>query len=299
MLPVDNPTSYTLLVRSCTYGAQSAVAWDVDFLTPGAEVAEDIRKDILGARRRVLFVEGGATSLDKPLYTLVFPDTSVVPRASCRDVELAVVGIRSGEGMHWLRAFGIVDSDGRSADDVGRLQSNGIYALSVHSVESIYYLPPVQRRVATRHAAVVGEDPTAMLGRANSAVLEAASHNANRLAERVAERAVREAVFQKLPRKEDVASRTPVNIVIDVAQLVEAEGARLQAAVASKDVGAIISRYPMRETAALQGVARALGFQSRTQYEAAVLKMLLDDPDGLAEVRAIFGPLTAALDGAK
>ena len=152
-LPLDNPTARTLLVRGCALSGNAFVNWDVDLVPPGAAIDEDLKRDILGARRKLLFVEGEARSLDKPLYTAVFKDVSVITRGSSRDVEHAVDGVRGARDLHWLHAFGIVDNDGRSQGDIDQLKGRGIYALSVFSVESVYYEPEIQRRVAERHGA--------------------------------------------------------------------------------------------------------------------------------------------------
>ena len=64
-LPLDNRESTTLLMRSCTWGEKSATGWDTDLLKSDAEVSENIKRAILGARRTVLFVEGFDNSLDK------------------------------------------------------------------------------------------------------------------------------------------------------------------------------------------------------------------------------------------
>jgi len=53
---------------------------------PGADIGDDLKKDILGARRKLLFVEGANTSPDKPLYSLVFPDVSIVAKSGYREV---------------------------------------------------------------------------------------------------------------------------------------------------------------------------------------------------------------------
>jgi hypothetical protein len=134
-----------------------------------------------------------------------------------------------------------------------------------------------------------------MLSAAIAAVLDAASRNAHRLAERVAEKAVRDEIFHQLPKSGDIASGIPVTISVDVAAIVDAEKARIRAAIDSGNVELIISRYPVRETRALTDVAHAIGFQGRLQYESAVLKMMLDDAAVLAEVRQFFGALVADL----
>jgi len=138
LLPLDNPSARTLLIRGCTYAGSSVSGWDVDLVRPQDEIDDDLKKDILGARRKILFIEGTERSLDKPLYSLVFPNVSVIAKASCRDVEHAVCSIRDSGNLHWLNAFGIIDNDRRTETDINQLREKGVYALSVFSVESIY-----------------------------------------------------------------------------------------------------------------------------------------------------------------
>lgn len=114
MLPLDNSEAHTLLLRSCTFSGNSFTAWDADLVPSSTKFDDDLIINILGARRKLLFIEGTERSLDKPLYSLVFPNVSVIPKASCRDVERVVTSIREAANFHWLKAFGIVDNDGRT-----------------------------------------------------------------------------------------------------------------------------------------------------------------------------------------
>jgi hypothetical protein len=50
-----------------------------------------------------------------------------------------------------------------------------------------------------------------------------------------------------------------------------------------------------RETQALSRIAAQLGFQDREQYEAAVLKLLIDDADTPGFVRSLFSDLSAQI----
>ncbi|MEH2078530.1 MAG: AAA family ATPase [Nostoc sp.] len=128
MLPLDNPGARTLLIRGCTYAHSSVSGWDADLVPPETEIDDDLKKDILGARRKLLFVEGTERSLDKPLYSLMFPNVSVVAKSNCRDVEHAVSSIRDAGNLHWLHAFGIVDNDRRTEADINQLKQKGVYA---------------------------------------------------------------------------------------------------------------------------------------------------------------------------
>ena len=50
-------------------------------LAQPADLPEELRLAVLGARTRVLFVEGSTTSLDVPLYDKLFLELSVLPQA--------------------------------------------------------------------------------------------------------------------------------------------------------------------------------------------------------------------------
>ncbi len=291
MLPLDNPLARILLLRECIYSGNDVSAWEADLVGPNAEVDDDIRRDILGGRRKLLFVEGEEHSLDKPLYSLIFPNVSIIARSSCREVENAVTGIRSANDLHWLHAFGVIDNDGRTATNISDLKARGVYALSVFSVESIYYSTEIQKRVAERHAAIIGGDAAARLADAKSAAISAVTTQVQRLSERIVEKTIRENVVSQLPGQTQIAAGAPVNISVDVAALVAAECARLQTNLASENLSEIIRRYPVRETSALADIARKLGFQNREQYESAVRELLMDDPEPLDVVKGFFETL--------
>lgn len=298
MLPIDNPGASTLLIRGCTYSNSLATTWDADLVPPGSEIDDDIQKDILGARRKLLFIEGTEKSLDKPLYGLIFPNVSVIAKSSCRDVEHAVSGIRDSSSLHWVQAFGIIDNDRRTQEEVNELKARGIYATAVFSVESIYYHPEIQLRVSKRHAAITGEDPLILVANAKSAAVAAVIPHIQRLSGRAVEKSLRREIFQHLPKGRDIATSKPINISIDVASAVSAERTRFQNAIDVSDLSMIMTQYPIRETPCLLAIANKLGFQSREQYEKAVRKLMIDDSEALIFARSLFGTLEVDINEA-
>ena len=291
MLPMDNPTALILLVRNCTYQRDAIVGRDVDLLEGQAEISDDLKKDILGARRKVLFIEGEEHSLDKSLFAIVFPGVSIIPKSSCRDVEHAVTGIRGAKSFHWVNAFGIIDNDGRTLDDVERLKRSGVYALCVYSVESVYYHTEVQRRVASRFAAAIGGDAAARLSAATTDALAAIQPHAQRLSQRAVEKSIRERIIRRLPGQPEIAAQNPINISVDVAEASAQQRAHLDTALAAGNLVEVITKYPVRETPALDVIAGRLGFRDRSQYEDAVRTLLMNDNDALTFVRSLFGSL--------
>ena len=204
MLPLDTPKASTLLVRSCEYQDQNVRAWTADLLAPGAAIDDDLKGDILGSRRKMIFVEGTAQSLDAPLYSLLFPQVSVVPKEGCRDVEHAVRGLRGAGDVHWVSAWGIVDNDQRSAEDVARLKDAGVWALSHYSVESLYYHPKIIARVAERQAGVTGGDARTLTETAITNAIAAAKAQRDHLVASAVVRSARNKVLEGLPNRKDI-----------------------------------------------------------------------------------------------
>lgn len=149
-LPLDNEKARVLLVRSAVYAGQAVQSWQADLLLEGAALDEEIRRDVIGSRRKIMFVEGSEDSLDKPLYSLLFPMVSVVPKQSCKAVEQAVSGLRAADSLTWVHAWGVVDGDGQSSERIADLAGSGIFAIPFYSVESIYYHPWILARIAAR-----------------------------------------------------------------------------------------------------------------------------------------------------
>jgi ABC-type cobalamin/Fe3+-siderophores transport system ATPase subunit len=291
MLPVDTPKASTLLVRSCQYQGQEVRAWTVDLLAPGAAVDDIMKADILGSRRKILFVEGTPQSLDLPLYSLLFPQVSVVPKQGCRDVEYAVRGLRGAADIHWVSAWGIVDNDQRIPDGIARLKNAGVWALPHYSVEALYYHPKIIERIAERQTAVIGGDSAELAKAAIHVATAATKQQREHLVESAVLRSARTSVLARLPEKASVQAATPVTISVDIAALKQAEAIRFDALVAAEDWDGLLTRYPLRETSALDRIVHGLKIKDRATYHAAVLKLLQDDPAALKDLRDLLGGL--------
>lgn len=298
MLPVDNPDAQTLLLRDCAHDLKSISTWQADLVSARADFGEDIRKDILGARRRILFVEGDEASLDKALYAILFPDVSVIAKASSRDVDQVVSGIRNAEDLHWVRAFGLIDNDGRDSEQIEQLRSRGIYALTSYSVESLYYHPEVQAKAAKKLAELTGEDAEARIMEAKEAALAAIKPHVDRISKRTAERTLRQQVLRGIPTQEEIEAGDQIEIKLDVSGSVASERARIEKAIEESDLTMLIGRYPVRETSMLTELVKKLGFKNRDQYEKAVRTLLVDDEETLELVRSLTGTLANDLKAA-
>lgn len=295
-LPLDFPESRALLLRDCHFADASTMTWTADLLEPPHTLSEQLQRDILGARRKILFVEGKTSrSLDHPLYPLLFPDFSVVSKGGQGEVIRSVKGLRGASKLVWVEAFGIVDRDNRTVGEVEELREDGVFSLDWYSVESIYYHPKVQLKVAKRHAELTGGDPEADFKRAHEGAVKRIEQQADHIVDKRTAEAARRQAQEGIPTELDLTQplRAPQ---IDVPALRSRERAKLSEAIDSGDLATIVERYPIRETGALDAIAKGLRFQSRTDYEQAVMTLLKSDPESLEWVKSLFGPLVAAVD---
>lgn len=275
-LPIDNPASQSLLVRGCEFSGDVATKWTIDFLPNNAPVSEELRADILGGRRNLLFIEGTTDSIDLPIYSLLFPDMTIIPKEGCRDVENAVKALRSTSETHWVMPWGIVDRDRRSEDELRGLKASGVYALEYFSVESLYYHPDMIALMAERVSTLIGESKDTLCRKAISDAIDEINSCQAHLVLNVVARLVRQSVFATLPEKGKLEDCEVINIEVPVSDIHKCECQLFNELIESGDLKGLVARYPVRQSGALKSVAEALNFKNCKKYEAAVLTYLQD-----------------------
>lgn len=234
--------------------------------------------------------------MDKPLYSIIFPMISVIAKGSCHDVERAVVGGREVEGFHWLQAFGIVDGDGYTTDQIQEKRDQGIYALPYYSVEAIYFHPEILKRIAIRQSGVLGEDVTALLNNALAAGVDQIEGHAERLSRNMVKKSMRRLIIEQIPNDDDLLEGQQIKLENNGTVLLAERKREIDDAVSSRDWETILNRCPVRESGALTAIIRALKFPRQQDYENAVRHLLSTDGDALMVVRKWFGDLYERLN---
>ena len=296
-VPAANPTASVLMVRSCEWENNRATAWDIDLLKSNGQFPEELRLAILGSRRKVLFFEGTGTSLDLPVYNALFPDISVMASGTSTDVKRAVEGIRGSYGLHHVEAYGLIDGDGRSQEEVDSLRDGGVFALDAYSVESLYYCSDSLNAVASRQAESLGRQPDSMTQSALKAAFVALEEDglAERMAARRCERVVRNRVVSQAPDWKTIRDNAQSDLNISVTSPFQQELARFRELLEAKDFDNLVARYPLRETGVFGEVARALEFKKKELYEQTLVARVQSDVDLAEKLRQRVGPLALVL----
>lgn len=290
------PDAKVILLRSCYFSREGQI-WDADKLPASGVIDDNIKRDLLGARRKILFTEGTSSSLDVGLYSIIFPMVSVIPKGSCHQVEEAVIGARAVENYHWIQAFGIVDGDGFSQEIIDEKRRDGIYAVPYYSVEAIYYNPTIIGYVAHRQAAVDGSDAEEMTRNALNAAIVAVAGHTDRLSRNIAKKTARKIIMEQIPNDDELIGGCAVDIRNDAGRILSERKTELDDAVQAADWGKILTKCPIRESGARKNIAHALNLRDRHHYERAVRQLLTEKDEALDFVRALFCDLFEKLDG--
>ncbi len=297
-LPVANPDARILKVRSCTWNGDMCKAWDVEVLEPNTELPEELKLAILGARERILFVEGGSSSLDLPLYSALFPGLSVVPKGDCINVERAVSGLRGSCDLHHVKAFGLIDRDDRPEEKIRKLADKGVFALGVCSVESLYYCSDAIAAVAHRQAESLGSKADKMIELAKKNALDALKQNglAERMAARRCEHTVRSSMLSQLPHWEELMDTDASSkISACVKNPCHDELERFRKLAADGKLDDLVARYPL-DTSVFDAIAKALTCPKRKDYEQMVVTLIRKDDDLAQKLKQRIGDLSSKLE---
>lgn len=290
-LPIDQNKSSILLVRGCTWNEGVIQHWDADIISDLDEIDEEVKLEILGAKRNILFVEGTSTSLDKQIYQLIFPDVTVLSMGNCSQVEKAVEGIRGTQNIHWINAIGLIDADDRTPEQIQILLKKRVVALDCYSVESLYYKLDIIKKVAYKFADVLGQDGDMLYTKAISNIIPNIYEHKDRLCARLCEKQLRNRVTSSLPNYKDILLKEDYVKTISTSEALEAEIARFENLVNENKLDELISRYPVRDTKVLTDIAAGIGID-RTRYESAVRAMIVQDINVKNYYRAILQKLT-------
>ena len=296
-LPVANPEARVIMVRSCEWNGDRPKAWDAEVLEANTDLPEELKRAILGYRRRILFVEGESSSLDLPLYNTLFPGLSVVPKGSRVEVQRAVSGLRNSRNLHHIEVFGLIDQDDQEKDQIDKLAENGIFALNVCSVEALYYCSDVISAVAHRQAESFGRSADDMIQTANKKAFNTLNKPglAGQMAARRCERLVRNQILSKLPDTERIKTDQTSKISVCVNSPYPAELDSFKKLVADENLDGLISRYPLRESPVFSEIARALKCTSRNDYERLVVARVEADKALAQSLKKRIHPLSDKL----
>ncbi|MBK8296831.1 MAG: AAA family ATPase [Saprospiraceae bacterium] len=121
--------------------------WNYTEISGIERLPREILMDLIGPRNKILFVEGEKQSLDYQLYNQYYSGFKVIPVKSCENVIKYTQSINQNSTLHAFEAFGIIDRDHRSEDEIAKLQSHKIYTLNLAESENLMVTEQIMEAV--------------------------------------------------------------------------------------------------------------------------------------------------------
>lgn len=121
--------------------------WEYEFLDKSdyEEFPEELLYEIIGTRKKIVFVEGQKKSYDYRLYQEIYQDKDyhIIPCGGCQEVIRLVRAKRKYKKLSFIEVFGIIDRDFRTEKEITSLEKDDIYCLDVAEVENLFVVPEV------------------------------------------------------------------------------------------------------------------------------------------------------------
>ena len=125
-------------------------SWEIYQIEDNDDIPEALFLEVLGTRSPILFVEGGKTSYDLPLYKEVFGNYLVIPCDNCRKViELTkAFNNEKVKSLHTYDVKGLIDHDFLADIEKDSYLKQNIYTLDVLEVENLFLIEPLIKLAA-------------------------------------------------------------------------------------------------------------------------------------------------------
>ena len=256
-------------------------AWEYQVL-PDTPLSEELFIELAGSRRPVMFIEGDSRhSIDAKLYSLVFSDWTVRPLGSCNKVIETTRTFNDLKYMHHLRSRGIVDRDRRTDAEVDYLRKKEILVPEVAEVENIFLLESVIKTMARNR----GKQPAKVFARVKTEILKMFRHQADKQALQHVRHRVKREVECKIDARFTCITALETHLKTLVFKLqprkhYNALRQRFAKLISEEDYNGILQVFNHKPMLPDSGVHKLLGFRTKEEYIAGVLKVLEENgPD--------------------
>lgn len=113
--------------------------WHIELLEENV-IPEELQLKLVGSRKKILFCEGDTqNSIDRFVFEILFPDYTIQPVESCKTV-IAYTKAFNKLGNAPAKAYGLIDRDFRSEEQLKKLKSESVYSYSVAEIENLFLI---------------------------------------------------------------------------------------------------------------------------------------------------------------
>lgn len=264
-------------------------AWDYR-IVDGASLSDEMMAEFASTRRAVLFIEGDTShSIDRRLYSLVFPEMNVRPLGSCNKVIETTRSMNDQRTIHHLRSMGIIDRDRRTAKEVEYLRGKNIMVPDVAEIENLFMLPGVIKLMAS----VRGRDGGKILRRVEKEVLRMFRHEADSQALQHVRHKVKRDVECRIDARFTCITALETHLrslerKLEPRKHYNRLREEFSAMIRDNDYEGILRVFNHKPMLPDSGIHQLLGYRSKEDYIAGVLDVLKSSRREGKQLREIF-----------
>jgi ABC-type Mn2+/Zn2+ transport system ATPase subunit len=285
------PTKIIHLQDARLVSNRHPITWDYDFVVidDAGNIPESLRYGLLGSRRALLLVEGTASSEDKSLYSLVYPDWNVLPREGWQSVEAGVRVLNENRDFHWLTVAGLIDRDGRSTEERQKLARKQVFSLPSPTIENLFLQKQIVENMAEAAASFFGGPSAADRINKIEGCIRAflKKDSATIIARRVVWAANRLVAEGKVSISDIVGGQEEI-AAIPLNPLREEITNDLKHALEEASALDALSRIPIKNTGLPSAIAHVLGHRGYDMYTKAILTHIERETEIGKRLLAIF-----------
>jgi ABC-type cobalamin/Fe3+-siderophores transport system ATPase subunit len=236
---------------------------------------EQLLLDILGNRKKVLFVEGDADSYDTKLYREIYKDYYVIPCGGCSTVIAQTKAMKNTPQLHELKCFGIIDRDFRSEHEINSLKNDDIFTLNVAEVENLFFVEELLEVVNT----ILAKENETSIDNVKKYVIE--DRFSKEINKQILEATVSEAKYQlsiiDIPKNDENEAKqklADLKTNIDFDKIKSAQETKYNDVLKAKDYKKVLSVFNRKDV--VKSIGHEFGLQDR-EYCDFVIRQLQGD----------------------
>lgn len=131
----------TRVAKKCwlkSYTSDILEDWNIEPI-PENDIPEALLMKVLGSRKKIIFCEGTDNSLDRQIFELLFPESTIIPVTSCKDV-INYTRAFNKINSKYAEAIGIIDRDFRTTEQLDKLKIEKVFSYNVAEIENLFLL---------------------------------------------------------------------------------------------------------------------------------------------------------------
>ncbi|MDE0091932.1 MAG: AAA family ATPase [Oligoflexia bacterium] len=278
------PGSKVIGLRSNEWSADEPTRFDAKLIGPESPMPDYLKYDILGPKKKILYVEGAEGSWDCKLYRLLFPDFLVIGREGWATVEKSVKGLQQVADIYHIQARGIIDRDFRDDKKIKSFLKNNIGVLKMYSVESLYYSVVAVQAVASHleKQKVFGREDLPFdtaISKGYGEVVK--KSNAQKMILKRTKHVIREKALGQYPDDDDLIFLEETEFFIHIDNPYSEEKARFESVVDNTGWDDLLE-YPLHQTTIFNTIAKSLKLKDTNDYKKMLISLVETD-EKLAE----------------